>query len=231
MSQQQPLTTFPKRSQLWRGVVMATIAHAIWVAQDPEEAYSLSWEGMNYSRQDGSGTRGTITFAEDRLVAVFSDDNSPRTPWRKKGAYDLDNYLNGIPDDLLALARAEALQYVLDDYQGVVQPIITTAFWGYGEDLTAPETCDEVVEHGAHLIRIELLEDKAALEALQENFEWDEPEMGLLTRLFYRHMQKPTLALTLADSDMTILTANGDAGLSESRALLAAINIQLPDQP
>jgi PIN domain nuclease of toxin-antitoxin system len=69
---------FPQRVQLWRGALLTTIAHAMWVTQYPELAYEVSWDGLFYSRQNTQGTYGTIAFVKNGLVGVFRDDRSPR---------------------------------------------------------------------------------------------------------------------------------------------------------
>ena len=148
--------------------------------------YELSWDGPNYSRQDSQGTYGTITFAEDGLVGVFRDEHSPRAPRHSEAEYDLAQRLSGMPSDLVALAEREALQYVFDEYQGQVGPIITAAFWSTGDDVTAAEPWPTVVEHGAHLVRIEAMETEAAIVEWQQEYEWDAAEVTLLRSFFSR---------------------------------------------
>ena len=46
---------------LWKGCILASIAHAIMVSHYPLSACEHSWEGNNYSFQDMSGIRGTIS--------------------------------------------------------------------------------------------------------------------------------------------------------------------------
>ena len=51
-----------KIQDLYKGCMLAAIAHAIMTAYYPEGANEHSWDEMNYSVQDSAGTRGTITF-------------------------------------------------------------------------------------------------------------------------------------------------------------------------
>ena len=66
------------RNQLWEGCILASIAHAIMVAHYPDISHEQSWDGFNYSVQDSSGTRGTITFHPNFLVGAFRNENSEK---------------------------------------------------------------------------------------------------------------------------------------------------------
>lgn len=217
--------SFPRASQLWSGAILGTIAHAIWVASDPTLAYQLSWDGINYSRQDSMGTRGTITFAGDRLVGAFFDENSPRNPLRPGSHYDLHRFLSGMPSDLHPIANEETLQYMLNTYAGAVVPVITTAFWSDGEDVSAAESWQAVVDHGAHLVRTETMETETAIQEWKDNYELTDGQTDLLRSVFERRMSTSAIQLSLEDRDRKLLIANGIEGIDESRELLKAINI------
>src|SRR5690348_13455442 len=49
-------------SQLWEGVLIASIAHAVGSAKYPDLSSMQSWEGDSYNFQDYMGTHGTICF-------------------------------------------------------------------------------------------------------------------------------------------------------------------------
>ncbi len=221
------LYDFPDRPRLWRGALLATIAHAISVAEDPQLSYELSWDGINYSRQDSQGTRGTVTFAPAATVAVFRDDSSDRTPWRSANQYELNWFLRGIPEDLERLARDEALQYVLDEYDGKVSPVITAAFWGYADSLTAAEPWTDVVRHGAHLLSTELLEPEDAIAEWTDYYDLSDEQSTLLRGLHNCRVKNDKF--TLSESEYKVLTSRGVNGVEESRDLLAAIGIKLPE--
>src|SRR5688500_19731411 len=97
--------TFPSTVQLWKGAILGAVAHSIAIAKNPEFTYELWWEGPNYNRQNGQGTRGTITFMGDRLVGAFCDDNSLCAPWRSGGSYSLEPFFVGMPEGLVKLAH------------------------------------------------------------------------------------------------------------------------------
>jgi hypothetical protein len=219
---------FPKIDTLWGGAILATLAHSIWVAQQPDFANEQSWDGFNYSVQDSQGTRGTITFAGNRVVGVFRDENSPRNPLLSDQDYDLNRFFVGINSDLLTLANEEALQYVLEEYNGSTIPIITAAFWSAGEYLTAAEPWSEVVANGAELVRIQLMNTEAAIEEWQNAYELSSSQVALMRSLFERKMTAPNAQITLSNDELNVLTANYAEGIEESCELLNDIGILLP---
>ncbi len=62
------------RKNIWQGCILASIAHAIFVANNPDFAYEHSWDGDHYSTNDGQGCRGTVTFGQDFFVASFRNE-------------------------------------------------------------------------------------------------------------------------------------------------------------
>jgi hypothetical protein len=189
--------------------------------------YELSWDGPNYSRQDNQGTYGTITFAENGLVGVFRDEHSPRAPWHSGAEYDLAQRLAGMPADLVALAEREALQYVFDEHQGQVGPIITAAFWSADDEITAAEPWLTVVEHGAHLVQIEAMETEAAIAEWQQEYEWDAAEVTLLRSLFTRRLATLGRPMVIETWERDAVLAKGSEGIEAAREVFAALNIVL----
>ena len=223
-------SAFPDRATLWRGAILGTIAHAIWVAADPSLAVLQQWDGLNYSLNDAAGARGTVTFTPERLVAAFRDEHSlsrAAPPLRGTGRYAAEYYFADAPEAAVALARAEALQFLFDTYQGVDQPVVTAAFWSEGPTLKAIEPWPAVVEHGAHLLRIQLLPTDQAVSAWESEYELSGAYVALLRTLFERRMTTPDGTVPVTREERMALTAAGEDGLEESRALLAAIGIAL----
>jgi hypothetical protein len=221
---------FPDRSALWRGVVMGTIAHAIWVAPNPSLAVLQQWDGRNYTVNDVASARGTITFAEDCMVAAFRDERSRHRaapPRRGAGQYAAEYYFQGAPAEVLMLARNEALQYLFDDWQGGAEPVITAAFWSEGPMLTATEPWTAVLEHGAHLLQLQLLPPERGIPAWEQAYELSPEQRVLLGHLSERRLAQPDGVVAMTPAECQALTAVGDAGIEESRELLAAVGISV----
>lgn len=218
---------FPTLARLRRGVLLGTIAHGLWQMALEQFAPSQQWDGTNYGLNNEQGERGTITFDGDRVVGVFCDVHSERSPWQSEAPYDLAPYFTGIPPDLLQLAQEQTLLHQLDDYRGRLVPVITTAFWSAGERLTAAEPWPAVVANGAHLLRIQLMEPEQAIMAWQENYEFAADQVAMLRALFGRRQASAEPVLVLKPWEQAVLLSRGDAGLAMSRQLLTAVGIAL----
>ena len=221
---------FPERKQIWPGAVLGSIVHAIIVSRYPNISNEQSWDGANYNVQDSMGSRGTIAFSGDNLVGVFFDERSPRNPFHSKKPYELNWFLKDIPASLHNLAYDEALQYVLQEYRGKIVPVITSAFWDDGENLTAVEPWEEVFANGAHLMRIQLLDTGIALKEWKSLYEMSSSEVALARSLFERKIAEPSRSIKLEVSERNILSAGakGVEGTQESRESFAEIDIILP---
>jgi hypothetical protein len=191
-------------------------------------AYEVAWYGSNYCRNDSQGTEGVIAFAEPRLVGVFFDVHSLRSPFRSGRVFDERPFFAGAPHDLLALAHEQAMSFILQEYQGASVPLITAAFWSEGERLTAAEPWPAVVEHGAHLVAIEVMETDQAMAELENNYALSPGQMTLVRALYSRKRAAPDMPVVLTERERGILLSAGAAGLDESRVLLQAIGIAIP---
>jgi hypothetical protein len=223
-------TAFPNSARLWRGVVVGTIAHAIWVAPGRSLTVLQQWDGPNYTLNDVSGARGTITFAGERVVAAFRDEHClhrAAPPRRSEGQYAAEYYFAGAPADVLTLARNEALQYLFDDWQGEPQPVITAAFWSEGSMLTAMEPWTAVVEHGAHLLETQLLPIEEAILAWEVGYELSSEQVGLLRSLAVRRLAMPGGSIVMTQGERAALLATGEEGAEDSHELLAAVGITI----
>lgn len=216
---------FPRITELREGTLLATLAHAIWVCANPALSFELSWDGPNYSRQDSSGTRGTITFLGEHVVGAFRDDNSPRTPWRSGHSYDLVSYLRRMPQDLVKIAEDQTLQYLIDEYRGTLGSIVTALFWSEGDHLTASEPWGDVLAHGAHLVRNELTPTEEAITLWQTEYELTDSQVKFLQSLFERKTRGCDVSIELSYEERKVLTTKGNLGLVESRRLFSKFGI------
>lgn len=215
----------PTGEQLWTGAVLASLAHAAFIVHTPDLSNEQSWEGANYSVQDSQGARGTVSFGAEGVVGVFFDVHSPRA----SGGAEVAPLLAGMPPGLRSLADREALQYVLQDAGGEPRPAITAAFWTPGRGpLAGAEPWDDIVEHGAHLVHVQLLEPERALEAWRAYYDLDDARVTLVWSLFQRRIARPHERLRLTPDERAVLTQDGDAGLNDVRELLDGIGIDVP---
>lgn len=212
------------QEQLRRGALLGTLAHAIWVSENPLMAAMQSWDGPNYLLNDMSGTLGTITFAENDIIGAFFDSKSSRNPLASGASYSTDRYLKGMPDDLMLLARNDTMEYMLQEYQGENVPVITAALWSKGDELVAIEPWKNVSDNGGHILRIQLMDDAAALVTWCDEYGLSGEQADLLHALYERKTSRSEARVQLTDAEKRLLAG---AGSEESRVILASIGISV----
>jgi hypothetical protein len=201
-----------EREQLWKGCILASIAHAIMVAHYPDFANEHSWDGINYSVQDNEGARGTITFHPRYCIAAFRDDNSERAKIVRKAS----EYFKGASKEVLDIAESEALQYLLDSVNGKTISVITSAFWGESRRLYSNDEYDDMYEHGGFLLSRQTMELNDSIEAWKEYYDMTDEQCRLLESLFTRKVSNPTQIIVLTKKEIIMLGTDEEEGLKES---------------
>ncbi|WKA52687.1 hypothetical protein QWY22_09065 [Planococcus liqunii] len=134
--------------ELWQGCMLMSITHAIFVADAPDLAHEISWDGFNYNMNNSQGSRGTITFHPDFFVAGFRNDELSSDSWSAKDS------LSQAPEKVIRFAEQETLQYLLDDVDGETLPSITTAIWEDKNQVFSSHSFDEMLVKGGELLEI-----------------------------------------------------------------------------
>ena len=189
----------------------AALVHAIAVARFPQIGFEQSWSGVSYNMNDGAGQRGTISFSKDGCTAAFRNESSERMHWEDNGI----RLLRDLPKKLSSLMENETLEFLLDDVQGCVRPVITAAFWGR-DSLFSFDALDELKEHGASLLTFQLLEIERAESLWQEYYEMTKEQINLAKSLFVRKMHDSHKQITLTEFEVAVIDFAGEEGKSES---------------
>ncbi len=201
--------------QLYEGCIQAAVTHAVAVGMYPELNYEHSWDGINYCMNDSQGCRATITFHNEYIIAVFQDID--KVDWNT----DALSFFEGAPKEIIKIAENEALQYVLDDVNGVVKPVVTAAFWGTWDKLNSVQAFDCVVENGGHIIRSQLLPYNDAMDEWRDYYGLDSKQISLIQKLFHAKIGSNGGEFILHDDEMKSLY--GD--LEECLVSLGELNI------
>lgn len=223
---------YPQQHSLFTGALLGSIAHAVFVAKSPDFSHEQSWDGYNYSVQDSAGSRGTVAFSTRNpamFVAVFFLESSNRNPFRSNREYQLEPFLRGIPEELRPLADSEALQYVLQEYQGRPTPIITAAFWSDGRQQRAvgAESWRDIFGHGACLIQNQLLPTDAALSRWQTEYDFSARETNLVRVLYERKLRNFDSLVSLQPEEVILLKhiAASSEGFETSKESFSEIRV------
>lgn len=204
---------------LYQGCLFAAIIHAILVGEYPELNYEHSWDGYNYSMNNSCGCRATITFHPRYIVAVFQD-HSRDIP--SPNAY---NCLQSMPEDILGLAQAETLQYVLEDVDGEIKPVITTAFWGTWEELSSCQNWSDIWENGGYILKNQLLPRRQSLTRWDEYYGLTDGQMYLALSLLDRKLANAKTPVFLSPQE----AGNLYGDITECAVSLRELNIFLPN--
>ena len=95
------------------------------------------------------------------------------------------------------------MQYVLENVDVIVKPVISTAFWGDWNELYSIIPFDEVVDKGAHIITVQLLPFKEAMEEWSDYYDLDESQIKFIKHLFDKKIKENTF--TLSNDDIQYL--------------------------
>lgn len=164
--------------KLYEGCLLAAIAHAVTVGEYPELNYEHTWDGINYCLNNSCGCRGTITFHHKYIVAAFRDETKVDLC---KNALD---YFDGASEEIKALADTETLQYLLDDVDGVIKPLITAALWGTWTELFSNDPLELFLENCSDIIKIQLMDFPDAMQAWDDNYEFHDGQDAFIRLLF-----------------------------------------------
>ena len=210
-------------SKLWEGCILSSIAHSIMVAHYPELSNEHSWDRINYNIQNSEDTRGTITFTNNYCIAAFRYEKSPRI---NKNDFFYERYFKDAPIEILEFAKNETLQYLLENYDSQVIPIITTAFWGYENRLNSNDTVEEFIENGGFLIERELLETRESMNRLIIYYDMTEKQVSLLKSLFEKKINNKDKKIYLSKDDIKLIGTDDYDGLTESRISFEEIDVE-----
>ena len=212
------------RQSIWEGCILASIAHAVFIADAPDLAYEHSWEGDNYSTNDGQGSRGTVAFGQEIYVAGFRNDHLALNP------VDANQYFIEAPDQVQQMAEQETLQYLLDEVDGATRPVVTTVLWESDQHVFSSHPYDVMLERGADLLKVQASAYEATLAYWEEYYELTEEQLELVEKLYHLKLKDPTERIVLSKEDIQILDSNDVEGIEESRISFSEIGIDWPSQ-
>jgi len=187
----------PRR--LYQGCIQAAVAHAVAVGMYPELNYEHSWDGINYCINDSGGCKAAITFHKEYIVAVFQDIHSADK------ALDALSFFDGASREIISLAKNEALQYMLEDVEGLIKPVITAAFWGTWSRLYSTGNLNDIIENGGHIIDFQLQSYGDAMDAWRDYYDLDERQVALARWLFERKIHSNGKTIELCDDEIQLL--------------------------
>lgn len=183
--------------ELYESCILSSLTHAVAVGMYPELNYEHSWDNINYNMNDSEGCRATITFHKNHIIAVFQDSSCVHTD------VDALDFFEGAPKEIIELAKNETLQYVLENVDGIVKPVISSAFWGDWNELYSVIPFDDIMDKGAYIIAVQLLPFNEAMEEWSDYYDLDESQIKFIKHLFDKKIKENTF--TLSNDDIQYL--------------------------
>jgi hypothetical protein len=211
--------------ELYRGCLLASIAHAIMVAHYPLISYEQSWDGCNYSMVDGSNRRGTVSFLTQCCIAAFRDERSTRMKACADPALHFGSSLDGIAE----MASEETLQYLLVETSVGIVPRITSAFWGC-DALYSNDCIEDLFCNGASLLERQLMRPTQAVAGWQEYYSMNDGQVVLLKSLYQRKAESPYMVLRLSAQEVESIGALSDEGVIESKTRFKELSMLWPER-
>lgn len=190
--------------QLFRGCLIASIAHAIMTNVYPELAYEQSWDGTNYSIQNAAGLRGTITFENEYCIGAIRNDNSAFAGNEKH----IDNITRCFPPEIVKKAYSETLQYLLVERNGVPVPSATSMFWANSTMFYFHEENVCNMKEDLKLLDKILLPERLSLSAWKEYYAMSPLSVRLLKQLYRIKAKSLFTELTLDREQLWLLPGN-----------------------
>lgn len=209
-------------NELYKRCVYSSIAHAVYTFREPFFAFEQSWDNKNFSFYINS-TRGTISFDEGKQIvsAAARYESSNRIQlYPAKNAVDL---FKGAPQDVVALAESEALQYLIDDVNGIQCPVATVAMWNKGNEITLSDSEDIFVEHGGDFILKLCNLNFNLVDHWQQEYELTSIESDLINNIFTSFMSNQQIVLNKESKKMLKKSKGKKQGLES----LGEIGIKL----
>lgn len=173
------------KNDIYSGCLIASISHAIMTNVYPELSYEQSWDGANYSIQNSSGLRGTITFENDFCVGAIRNEMSSSIV----GGEFIQECMRSFPSNVVYKAYEETLQYLLLEKDGIIAPYVTSVFWADYNTLHYEEKFIDSIKEDFTLFENILLPKKTAIEKWKEYYDMDSKVVELIDILYQWKMK------------------------------------------
>jgi hypothetical protein len=219
-------TDTPTLSRLKSGATLAAIVHATMQTTCP--LYAQGWAGSDYLLNDSSGTCGAVTFFKDGCVGAFYDVHSKHTwDWLTRNQ---DAFFAGMPPDHRVIADQFPLQYLLQEHDGKIVPLVTAVFWNHAEQLAAAVPWQEMIDNGGHIIRMQLMDTEPALVEWEEDYQMSADQLAFVRRVFRRRTEAKSAWMELSEAEARWLQEQADSldAMKQCRQSFAEISILVP---
>ena len=118
------------------------------------------------------------------------------------------------------------MQYLLDEVNGNVVPLITTAFWGNEKETFSNDTFEKIHNNGGFLIDRQLLNIEDAFNSWKEYYDMTEQQYKLLRSIYKRKIENNDKLLLMSKDEILMIGTDDEEGLKESEISFNEIGIE-----
>lgn len=168
------------KTDILEGSLISSIAHAIMTNVYPDLAYEQSWDGKNFSIQNSSGLRGTITFEFDYCIGAIRNDNTNIVVNNSS----INEYMKCFPANIFHKAYEETLQYLLLERNGNIAPYVTSMFWADDFHIYFDKSCIDNLKEDFILLKNIIQPKEIAIAEWKAYYDMSSNAIELLTNLY-----------------------------------------------
>jgi hypothetical protein len=221
---------FPTVKQLHQGIVLGSIADAMYLATGQESYAGRSWDGDTYRDDNQQGELWAAAFTPEGAVAVFYSSESERNPWPPESPpYDQAVYFQGMPETLRK-AKERALSWMInfDWVMGGPNAVVTAAMWSDGQRFTANEPWRAVFWNSLWACHKQLSPLNVALIEWRYEFDLHDQDVAVLRSLYLRRICSNAALVCVEPWERDSFVRPGNiGGLECAQGALAAVGIEL----
>lgn len=189
------------RQTIFKGCLIASIAHAIMTNKYPDFLYEQSWDGNNYSIQDSSGIRSTITFESNYCIGAIRDDTSSCII----SGEDINKYISNFPLEIVRKAYDETLQYLLLDINNYVTPCITSIFYADDINIYFDKKMNDNIKSDFSLLENIIISEKSAIDRWKDYYDMDSKSIELLRTLYQIKVKDFSSKIVLSEEKIKLI--------------------------
>lgn len=192
------------KKQFFENCLLSSIAHAMMTNIYPELSYEQSWDGYNYSIQNDSGLRGTVTFLKNSCIGAIRNDKGNII----YGEDAILCFIKQFPNELINVAQSDTLQFLLDYHDGKSVPAITSLFWCDEKGVHLPNINRSNFENDFSLFHTCCLSRSKAIETWKKYYDMNSSAVRLLDYLLTRRIENFEEEIVLSRFQKSLLPGN-----------------------
>ncbi|HIS63456.1 MAG TPA: hypothetical protein IAC14_14680, partial [Candidatus Scybalomonas excrementigallinarum] len=126
----------------------------------------------------------TISFSDNYFVCVIKKNINYQN-YNKNIICDL---LHGAAKKYVDLAHREALQYVLEEINGEIIPVVSLIFWGDKDKIWANLSQDEIFDLADNMLKPILYDEDKAIDYWKNYYEMSLEQIELLKKIYFKRL-------------------------------------------